>query len=123
LLDAELLSQVQARCGTPGANVSVAKPAALVNPSQTAVATGTAAPSDTSKLGSVVGQATEAPSADSAAQKSKVKSSAITAQDAAKAKQKDKRPADASAAKVKKTAPENSKAKPDTTAKNDSETQ
>src|ERR1700730_4525007 len=44
LLDAELLSQVQARCGTLGA--SVAKPAAQVNPSQTATATTTSAPAD-----------------------------------------------------------------------------
>jgi uncharacterized protein YjbI with pentapeptide repeats len=123
LLDAEMLSQVQARCGTGGSSVGVAKPAALANPTQTAVATGTPAPSDTSKLGSVVGQATEAPSADSAAQKNKVKTTVAAAQDATKAKQKDKRLADAGATKAKKTAPENSKVKPDTTAKNDSEAQ
>ena len=123
LLDAELESQVQARCGTPGASVSVAKPAALVNPSQTAAAT--PAPTDTSKPGSVPAQATEAPSADSNAEKGKVKTPSVTAPDALKTKQKDKRPVDSGAAKAKKktTAPENSKAKPDTTAKNDSEPQ
>jgi hypothetical protein len=56
-------------------------------------------------------------------QKSKVKTTVAAAQDATKAKQKDKRPADAGATKAKKTAPENSKVKPDTTAKNDSEAQ
>jgi uncharacterized protein YjbI with pentapeptide repeats len=124
LLDAELLSQVQARCGTPGASAGAGKPA-LVNPSQTASATGTPAPTDTSKVGSVPAGATEAPSADLAAEKNKVKTTAAMAQDAPKPKQKDKRPADSGTAKAKKktTAPENSKAKPDTTAKNDSESQ
>src|SRR3984893_2944873 len=56
LLDAELLSQVQARCGTPGASVSVPNPAALVTPSQTAAAP--PAPTDTSNPGSVPAQAT-----------------------------------------------------------------
>src|ERR1700681_371618 len=126
LLDAELLSQVQARCGTPGASVS--KPVAQVNPSQTATATTTPAPADASKVGSVPTQAKEVPLADSAAEKSKAKTSnaattAGAAQDAPKPKQKDKRPADSGTAKVKKKtpAPENSKAKSDTTAKNDSE--
>ncbi|HXM90230.1 MAG TPA: pentapeptide repeat-containing protein [Candidatus Dormibacteraeota bacterium] len=128
LLDAELLSQVQARCGTPGASVS--KPVAQVNPSQTATATTTPAPADASKVGSVPTQAKEVPLADSAAEKSKAKTSnaattAGAAQDAPKPKQKDKRPADSGTAKVKKKtpAPENSKAKSDTTAKNDSESQ
>jgi len=121
LLDAELLSQVQARCGTPGASVGAGKPAALANPSQTAAASGTAVPADASKLGSVPAGVAEPASADSAAEKSKVKISsatvAVTAQEASKAKQKDKRTADSGAAKAKKktTAPENSKAKPDTT--------
>jgi uncharacterized protein YjbI with pentapeptide repeats len=126
LLDAELLSQVQVRCGTPGASVSAAKPAALVNPSQNAATTVTPAPADTSKLGSGPAQATEVPLKDSAAEKTKVKTTttiaAATAQDA-KPKQNDKRPADSGAAKAKKTAPEKSKAKPDTAAKNDSESQ
>jgi uncharacterized protein YjbI with pentapeptide repeats len=125
LLDGELLSQVQARCGTSGASVSVTRPAALANPSQTAAATATSAPADTSKLGSVAAAATQAPLGDSAAEKGKAKTTAITAQDAPKPKQKDTRPVDSSAAKAKKKtpAPENSKAKPDTTAKNDSEPQ
>jgi uncharacterized protein YjbI with pentapeptide repeats len=125
LLDAELLSQVQARCGTPGAGA--AKPAALMNPSPTAAATAAPAPTDTSKTGSVPTQGTQAPLADPLAEKSKVKTTAaiagVTAQDAAKPKQKDNRPADSGAAKAKKTTPEKSKAKPDTTAKNDSDSQ
>ena len=121
LLDAELLSQVQARCGTAGAGVSVAKPAALMNPSPTAAATATPAPADTSKLGSALTQGTDAPLKDSAAQKGKLK---IAAQDAPKPKQKDTRPTDSGAAKAKKkTTPENSRAKADATAKNDSEPQ
>jgi hypothetical protein len=50
---------------------------------------------------------------------------AAKAEDAPKTKQKDKRQVDSGAAKAKKktTAPDNSKAKPDTTAKNDSESQ
>jgi len=125
LLDGELLSQVQARCGTSGASASVARPAALANPSQSAAAAATSAPVDTSKPGPLPTQTTEAQLKDSAAEKSKVKTSAATAQDAPKPKQKDTRPADSGAAKAKKKtpAPENSKAKPDTTAKNDSEPQ
>jgi uncharacterized protein YjbI with pentapeptide repeats len=129
LLDAELLNQVQARCGTPGASVGAGKPAALANPPQTAAATATSVPADTSKLGFVPAGGAEAASADSAAEKSKVKTSSATApataQEASKAKQKDKRPPDSGVAKPKKktTAPETSKAKPDTTAKNDSDSQ
>jgi uncharacterized protein YjbI with pentapeptide repeats len=125
LLDAELLNQVQTRCGIPGASVSVAKPAAQVNASPVAAATATPAPADTSKAGSVPAQATESPALDSAAEKRKVKTAAAIAEDAPKPKQKDKRPADSDAVKAKKktTAPENSKAKPDSTAKNDSESQ
>jgi uncharacterized protein YjbI with pentapeptide repeats len=123
LLDAELLNQVQARCGTPGASISVAKPAAQVNASP--AATAIPAPADTSKAGSVPTQGTESPALDSAAEKRKVKTAAAMAGDAPKTKQKDKRPVDSGAAKAKKktTVPENSKAKPDTTAKNDSESQ
>lgn len=120
LLDSELLNQVQARCGTPGASVSIGKPAAPVNPSQTETTTATGAAADTLKLPSVPTQTTEAPLKDSAAGKGKLK---IAAQDAPKPKQKDARPVDSSTAKAKKTAPEKSKAKPDTTAKNDSESQ
>jgi len=128
LLDGELLSQVQARCGAPGASAGAGKPA-LVNPSQTASATATSVPADTSKLGFVPAGGAEAASADSAAEKSKVKTSSATApataQEASKAKQKEKRPPDSGVAKPKKktTAPETSKAKPDTTAKNDSDSQ
>jgi len=123
LLDAELLSQVQARCGTPGASIGVAKPAAQVNASP--AATAIPAPTDTSKAGSVPAQATESPASDSPAGKRQMKTAAATAEDGPKTKQKDKRPVDSGAAKAKKktTAPENSKAKPDTTAKNDSESQ
>jgi uncharacterized protein YjbI with pentapeptide repeats len=123
LLDAELENQVQARCGTPGASVSVAKPAAPVNPSLTEAATAAPNPADTSKPGSAPTQATQAPSIESTAEKSKAKTTAATAQDTPKAKLKDKRVADSGAAKTKKTAPEKSKAKPDTTAKNDSDPQ
>jgi uncharacterized protein YjbI with pentapeptide repeats len=119
LLDSELLNQVQARCGTPGASASVGKPAAAVNPSQTETTTATGAAADTLKLSSVPTQTTEAPLKDSVVGKGKLK---IAAQDAPKPKQKDARPVD-SIAKAKKTAPEKSKAKPDTTAKNDSESQ
>jgi len=120
LLDLELLNQVQARCGTPGASVSVGKPAAPVNPSQTETPTATGAATDTLKLSSVPTQTTEAALKDSVAGKGKLK---IAAQDTPKPKQKDTRPVDSSTAKAKKTAPEKSKAKPDTTAKNDSESQ
>jgi uncharacterized protein YjbI with pentapeptide repeats len=117
LLDAELLSQLQARCGTAGAGVSVAKPAALMNPSPTTAPTATPAPSDTSKPGSVPAQGTEAPLKDSPPEKGKLK---ITTQEAWKQKQKDTRPADSGAAKANK---KTSKAKPDTAAKNDSDSQ
>jgi uncharacterized protein YjbI with pentapeptide repeats len=120
LLDSELLNQVQARCGTPGASVSVGKSAAPVNPSQTETTTATGAAADTLKLSSVPTQITEAPLKDSVAGKGKLK---IAAQDAPKPKQKDARPVDSSTAKAKKTTPEKSKAKPDTTAKNDSDSQ
>jgi hypothetical protein len=61
LLDAELLSQVQARCGTPGTSASASRPAPQVNalPSAgTTVAAPLGAPlsapaADVSKLGSV----------------------------------------------------------------------
>jgi hypothetical protein len=88
-------------------------------------ATAIPAPADTSKAGSVPAQATESPALDSAAEKRKVKTAAATAEDGPKTKQKDKRPVDSDAAKAKKktTAPENSKAKSDTTTKNDSEPQ
>ena len=120
LLDSELLNQVQVRCGTPGASVSAGKPAAPVNPSQTETTTATGAGADTLKLSSVPTQTTEAPLKDSVAGKGKLK---IAAQDAPKTKQKDARPGDPSTAKAKQTAPEKSKAKPDTAAKNDSDSQ
>src|SRR6202162_180628 len=120
LCGAEMLTQVQARCGTPGASVSVGKPAAPVNPSQTETTTATGAAADTLKLSSVPTQTTEAPLKDSVAGKGKLK---IATQDAPKPKQKDARPADSSTAKAKKTTPEKSKAKPDTTVKNDSDSQ
>jgi uncharacterized protein YjbI with pentapeptide repeats len=123
LLDAELLSQVQTRCGTPGASANAAKPAALVNPSQTAAATTNPAPADASKVGSVPVQAIDTPPVDSALEKSKVKGAVSTPQDLLKPTQKEKRPADSGAAKTKKAAPEKSKAKPQTTAKNDPDPQ
>jgi uncharacterized protein YjbI with pentapeptide repeats len=120
LLDAELLTQVQARCGTPGA--SVAKPAA-VNPSQTAATTPTSAPADTPKLATAPGQSAEAPSVDSAAEKSKVKAATATVKDLGKPKQKEKQTPESAVARAKKAAPEKSAAKPATTAKNDSDSQ
>jgi len=120
LLDSELLNQVQARCGTPSASVSLGKPAAPVNPSQTETTTATGAAADTSKLSSMPAPTPEAPLKDSVAGKGKIK---IAAPDASKSRQKDARPVDSSTAKAKKTTPEKSKAKPDTAAKNDSETQ
>src|ERR1700730_16890851 len=65
LLDAELLSQVQARCAIPGASVSLANPPAQVTASPAAAATATPAPADTSKAASAPAQATEAPVGDS----------------------------------------------------------
>jgi hypothetical protein len=91
-----------------------------VNQSQTETTTATGAVVDTSKLSSVSTQTPEAPSKDSLAGKGRLK---VAAQDAPKAKQKDAGPADSSTAKAKKTTPEKSKAKPDTTAKNDSDSQ
>ncbi|MDQ1405124.1 MAG: hypothetical protein QOG55_753 [Acidobacteriaceae bacterium] len=119
LLDAELLSQAQARCGTPGVSVGVAKPTAQVNPTQTATPTANSASADTS----VPAPSAQALVADSSAEKSKAKATAANAQDSPKPKQRDKLPADSGAAKAKKTGPEKSKAKPETTAKNESDSQ
>src|SRR3984893_2982470 len=76
LLDSELLNQVQARCGTPGASVSIGKPAACMTPPPTTAPMAPPAPADTSKIGFVPTQTSQAPLADSAAEKSKVKTTA-----------------------------------------------
>ncbi len=119
LLDAELLSQVQARCGAAGASVGVAQPAAQVNPSQTVMPAGNSVSAGVS----VAAQGAQAPVADSLAEKGKAKATAANGQDSTKPKQKDKRPADSGAPKTKKTTSDKSKAKPETTAKTDSDSQ
>src|ERR1700693_715389 len=68
LLDAELLSETQARCGTPGTSANVSRPAPQVNASPLAAATVAAPAADVAKLGSV--EAGASSQADTAGQPS-----------------------------------------------------
>jgi uncharacterized protein YjbI with pentapeptide repeats len=124
LLDVELLSQTQARCGTPGASANVSRPAPQVNAPLAAatIAAPTAPAADVSKLGSV--QAGSPSQTDTFGQPSpnQVSQKSVTTKaksgDTGKSNETASTQAAFSATKTKKksSAPENPKAKTDTTA-------
>jgi hypothetical protein len=125
LLDAELLSQVQVRCSTPGASANALRPAPQVNDSPAAAATvvGPATPAaDVSKLGSVQqsapsrGDTAGQPSVKSASEKSVSTKTKHSDTENVKETTSTQSASGATKTKKKSSAPENPKAKTDTTA-------
>jgi uncharacterized protein YjbI with pentapeptide repeats len=122
LLDAELLSETQARCGTPGTSANASRPPPQVNASPTAAAAVATPAADVSKLGS--GQAGAPSQADTGGPPNvkPVSEKAVSAKtkrsDTGKSKESTPNQAGSGATKAKKksSATENPKAKSDTTA-------
>src|ERR1700724_1086614 len=122
LLDAELLSETQARCGTPGPSGNALRPAPQVNGSTTAAETVTVPAADVSKLSSVPAGAPSQVDKVAPASLKPVSEKAVTTKakrsDTGKSKENTPTQTSATATKVKKksSAPDNPKAKIDTKA-------
>ena len=129
LLDAELLSETQARCGTPGSSANALRPAPQVNGSPTAAATVTVPAADVSKLSSVPAGAPSQGDKVAPASLKPVSEKAVTTKakrsDTGKSKENTPTQTSATATKVKKksSAPDNPKAKIDTKAATATESQ
>ena len=121
LLDAELLSETQARCGTPGTSASASRPAPLANASPVAAAP-VAAPADVSKLGSVQAGASSQAATVAPASLKPVSEKAVTTKvkrgDPGKSKETTSTQVGSGATKTKtkSSVPENPKTKTDTAA-------
>src|ERR1700730_15579028 len=129
LLDAELLSETQARCGTPGSSANALRPAPQVNASPTAAATVTVPAADVSKLSSVPAGAPAQGDKGAPASLKPVSEKSVTTKakrtDTGKSKENTPTQTSATATKAKKksSAPDNPKAKIDTKAATATESQ